>query len=97
MVEKQKFDKKIADTSLSTFSVVLDDYFFQMACLQVSAKPIFSVNQLYYVILQSFFFLLFNRFSGSRFLRVRVQGLESSFRSSPTLVRTFSYVEEEKI
>ena len=28
---------------------------FQMACLEVSAKLIFSVNQLYYMILQSFF------------------------------------------
>ena len=27
----------------------------------------------------------------------QVQGLESRFRSSPTLVRIFSYVEEEKM
>ena len=36
-------------------------------------------------------------FSGSRFFRVWGQGLGPGFRISPTLVRIFSYVEEEKI
>ena len=55
---------------LSTASVILNDYFFQMAGLHVSAKQIFSVNKLYYVILQSFFCI--QCFSWSRFFRVQV-------------------------
>ena len=54
----------------STFSVVLNLLFFQMTCLQVSAKQIFSVNQLFYVILQSFFCI--QHFSGPRFFWVQV-------------------------
>ena len=40
---------------ISTFLVFLNDYFFQMACLQVSYHHIFIVNKLHYVILQYFF------------------------------------------
>ena len=60
-----------------------------MACLQVSAKQIFSVHKLYYVILQSFFL-------NPMFFMVQVFQCPG-FTSSPTLLRIFSSVEEEKM
>ena len=59
----------------------------------------FSVNKLYYVILQ--FFSVSScfpgpDFSGSSFFRVGSHGLGPGFRSSPTLVCIFSDIEKEK-
>ena len=67
---------------LNRFSVILND-FFHMAYLQVSSQQIFSINKLYYVILQSFFCVRFfwvqffqgPGFPGSEF-RVWAQVLE---------------------
>ena len=67
---------------LNTFSVFIND-FFQIACLQASSQQTFNVNKLYYVILQSSFYIRFfwvqvfqsPGFSGSE-SRVWVQVLE---------------------
>ena len=51
----------------------LNNHFFQIACLLVSALQIFSVNKLYYVVFWSFFASSrFPRFSWSRFFKTQV-------------------------
>ena len=86
---------------LSTFSVSLND-FFQIACLQVSSWQIFSVNKLLCDLTIFFCIQLFPTFFmvqvllGSRFFRVRAQGLGPSFRSSPTLKRIFLTLKKKK-
>ena len=84
----------------STFSVVLNYYFFRwLACKSLLSRFLVLIN--YFMWSYNLFSVsnIFQGpgFSGSRFFRGRVQGLESRFRSSPTLVHIFSYIEEEKM
>ena len=81
---------------LSTFSVFLNDYFFRWLAYKFVFSR-FSVLTNYILWSYNFFSVssCFSCFSWFRIFWVWVQGVGPGLRSSPTIVRIFSYVEEK--